>query len=348
MKKNSNLYKWKVLGLWLVPAVLLAGCGSMTSLGPMGSTISHQQIKSVDIKSAIKDRPGGYSGCPIESGQPYNRCDAWRNVVYLGPISVIGHNIATQQPLSPRVVHYTRYSGGSGILGLAGVLMPVNSVGDLLGSMALINSSPDLGNVKAWGNSKNAFVDQKKLYNATLKELNSGKAIWVMRYYVLPKGIESVWAADVNASVHHLVALSVNQSSRPLGWASLSIHDKTYRPISDKWFGDSGVFGYQFSGDAPKTMPDIYPIDYYWLDQAWKNPNKAVIVVPGPDKSHPFTAIAAMKYRIKAGFNVPQWIHAHQSALSDGWIVVYHQNHQTLAWKDGQTTAYRVSSLEIK
>ncbi|MDD2749915.1 hypothetical protein [Acidithiobacillus sp.] len=348
-------HKLKYIAL-CVSATLMTGCSMHAvdmSVGALPSGGSKTLIKSPTMKKVmeqtIEHRESHMNGyqreCPISS-EPFNRCDAWRNMVYLGPISVFAAEQETGRPVQPRAILYTRQKDtGGGILSLAGAFMPVTGIASFMGSMALTtmgNSNPaNVGNLYVWGNSKDAFVDQAKIYNAKLTAFNSDKFIWVAHYYGLPIHKDYEWAMDVNQSVHTLASLASSENVKPLGWSSLGIGNRIYSLSGGFFFPNVGVMKYVFNVPAPQKMPELYPVAYYWINQAWRHPEKAVVVVPGANKTEPFTAIAAMEYRIQPGFSIPKWIQAHEADLtSGGWMVIYHQGDHAMVWKDGKTQAY--------
>jgi hypothetical protein len=320
---------------------LLSGCSSMDQ-GPIADTGPSVSIQSSSIAATIKRSDtvkfAQHYACPDGDLSPNNRCFAWTNTIFLGPVSYLGAREQTGISYTPGVVHYTRHPSNGGIFGLAGVFMPVTGIGSAIGGAFLASNlgSSNVGNPYGWGNSSNAFVDQAKLYNLRVAEFNTGQALWVIKYYDLPKS-GNQWAIDLSSSSHHLASLAVDDKVQLNGWAGLSIDGVPYKPIGGN--GIAGVFQYEFQGGKPATMPSLYPVAYYWVYQAWKNPQKAKIVVPGPSHAEPFTALAGMEYRIAPGFDIPAWIQKHQTQLT-GWIVIYHRGDQDYVWKDGQTHSY--------
>jgi hypothetical protein len=276
--------------------------------------------------------------CPIEKVTWQNRCAGWFDNVFLGPVSYIFAE-ASGHSATPGTVRYTRYKNNGGIFSLAGAFMPVTGVQSFIGSMIL---SSRLDDSSVWGESKNAFEIQDDIYNKNARQITSGRYIWVGRFFPLPLKPSNVWSQDFNSSLHHLAMLASSADEKLTGWAGFSVNNVPYKITNCIWSPATtarGVFNYQFVGPAPKVFPPIYPTTFFWLHQAWKDPQKAKIVVPGPSHAYPFTALAAMEYRIKPRFDIPAWIHQHQAQLA-GWMVIYHRGTHDYVWKDGQTHSY--------
>lgn len=327
--------------VFLISVITLAGCASQEDFGPTPTDLSPSVFQSASVQQAVQQYEQRVSAnndqipwsCPVEKTTWQNRCSGWFDNVFLGPVGYIFAE-ANGYSETPKIVRYTRYKNNGGIFSLAGAFMPVTGVQSFIGSLIL---SSRLDDSSTWGESKNAFAIQKTIYQKNAKQLSSGKYVWVGRFFPLPLTPSNLWSQDFNSSLHHLAMLASSADEKPIGWASLSVNGVPYKITNCIWSPATttrGVFNYQFAGPTPKDLPAVYPTTFYWLHQAWKDPQKAGIVVPGPSKSEPFMALAAMMYRVESPDAILPWIKAHQAQLS-GWTVVYHLDGKTWAWKNG-------------
>lgn len=326
----------------LASVLALTGCATREDLGPAPATaIPTSTFKSASMresiqaynKEAVANNGNAPWSCPVESLASDNRCAGWYDNVFLGPVGYVLAN-SNGYSVTPEIVHYTRYKSSGGIFSLAGAFMPITGVQSFVGSMIL---SSRLDDSNSWGEDKDAFTIQRKIYQKNAAQLTSGKYLWVGRYYPLPLRPSNIWEQYLNASLNHLAILARGPDEKQVGWASFVVSGVPYKIDTGIWGSASaghGLFTYQFVGPVPKHLPAIYPTTYYWLDQAWHDPKKAALVVPGPSKSEPFMVLAAMQYRVTNPAAILPWIKAHQAQLA-GWTVVYHLDGKTWAWKNG-------------
>ncbi|MBN6745378.1 hypothetical protein JKG41_09945 [Acidithiobacillus sp. MC2.1] len=323
-------------------ASLLAGCSERAAIMDVGLLHDHQKIplRSATIQGIVSqdghfgEKKTISSTCHVRYASTANSCAAYYNEKYTGPGSDYAY--AAQEGNNPQATKtlVAVTSGGPGAIGIVGTGLAVGSVvtGSVLGPAGILASFlvPTSGSSK-----KIAGLAALTDYNHQVKAFNAGKIFWVARYYPTQQ-----WREGLNTASH--MAITMDPFLTPGTWASGTVGTYLYR-IHSGWWVDyqDGLFNWNWIPwiSKPKPIPAILPRRLTWTVQPWKRPAQPFYILNSKNIEYPFMALATIEYGIQPGFNIPQWISAHDRQLA-GWMVIYHYNGKAAVWKGGKITRY--------
>ncbi len=305
--------------------LVLTGCSfSATSIGPMQY---HEKtaMQSASLKEILKNATTLVHYCPTGI---VNDCGPVLDLRFAGPAATYAYEHVNQknlpdteqkgtiQDISTNFGNVLSRSAGIGVASQTGPAM--------LGlSMFLL-----------FGNSNSHKVNPVPgAYDNLATNFRAGNILWIARYYKDPRNAFS----KVSKLAHKAVLLS---SLQPATWTKGTYQDATYGIQHGIWNG--GADALLVWGRQTPTMtetPPIRPAVLNWIVQPWRKPTDPFYFVNNADPKYPFMALATIEYKIAQGFDVPQWIKAHQNQLQ-GWMVIYHKKGHAEVWESGKVTQY--------
>ncbi|MHB0889584.1 hypothetical protein [Acidithiobacillus sp.] len=180
------------------------------------------------------------------------------------------------------------------------------------------------------GSGPARYVAQAKAYDQDVSGFNSGRLVWVARYFLYQHG--QLTYKHFNEAAHLAQQLVTGQNGvSPAGWSSLVVGNAMYSPGAP--VGNHLQVAYQWIGPKPVDTPSILPVSFSYLWQPMKDEKRTFFHVT--TKMY----LALVEYHIHKGFDISSWIHKHAQQLQ-GWMVIYHQGDKAVVRKSGQTLAY--------